>query len=280
MTKSEIIAKINSEELKDLHIHTYFSDGNLSPEEVVDRWMKEGYRTIAITDHDGIEGSQLAFDYAASLDICVIPGIEFDSEDVLGRDLHILGYGIDYDSKEIRNNLQTVKKWRDERNEEIRRHISNRGYNISDEELYSINQGRYIGKPTFAQVLAKRGDFDSVEAAFNELMPRNMSIQKKALQSREVVEIIHKAGGIAVLAHPIEQKRHNETFEEYKPRLNTILDTFVKYGIDGIECYHPSASEVQSGYLRNYADRHGLIITRGSDFHGDFMNRDYSKYHK
>lgn len=279
MTRSEIIAKINSEELKDLHIHTCFSDGNLSPEKIVDRWMREGYRTIAITDHDGIDGSQIAVRYAANLDICVIPGIEFDSEDALGRDLHILGYGVDYDSEEIKDKLKIVKKWRDERNSEIREHIRERGYDISDEELYLINQGRYIGKPTFAQVLANRGDFESVEAAFDALMPRDMGIQKKALQSREVVEIIHRAGGIAVLAHPIEQKKHSETFEEYKPRLNIILDTFVEYEIDGIECYHPSASEVQSEYLRNYADKHGLLITRGSDFHGDLMNRDYSKYH-
>lgn len=269
--------------MKDLHIHSYYSDGDMSPEEIVDKWERDGYKAISVTDHDGIEGSIVAVKYAENKSIEVVPGIEFDSDDLLGTKLHILGYGIDYEADSIKEKLGLINKWRDERNSKLLKAIAEHGYELSDEEIYEVNGGRFIGKPTFARALVNKGAFSSVDDVFKGLMreiDEENKFHKQTLSSREVVEAIHDAGGVAVLAHPIEQKKRGETYEEFLPRLINLLDTFVEYGIDGIECYHPSASEEQSRFLVSYAVNHGLIITKGSDFHSDKHIRDYSHYHR
>ena len=99
---------IESDVKKDLHIHSFYSDGRLSPEEIIDAWSSEGYELISITDHDGIDGSLSVIEYAQEKEICLIPGIEFDSADPLGRDMHILGYGLDYDSPELKESLNGI----------------------------------------------------------------------------------------------------------------------------------------------------------------------------
>ena len=280
MTKNEVISLIKKDCVKDMHIHTVFSDGVLTPEEVVDRWQSEGKEVIAITDHDGIGGSIVAVDYAKNKDIKVVPGIEFDSENDLGRDLHILGYGIDFYDDNLQAELKKILKWRGERNDIILKALKDKGISITDEEIYAVNEGRYVGKPTFARILVQRGLFPDLAAVFNNFfskVPEIKGITKKALPSREVVDVIHKAGGVVVLAHPMEQMKTGESWEKFESRLIEILDTFVEYGIDGIECYHPSATEENSEYLRKYAEAHNLLITRGSDFHFDGMNRRYTR---
>lgn len=280
ISKNDIIKLIESDEKKDLHLHTIYSDGVLTPEQLVDRWTEEGNRIIAVTDHDGIGGSIVAVEYAKDKDIIVIPGIEFDSENELGRDLHILGYGIDFDNEELNSKLDNILEWREERNAEIIDILHSKGIDVTEEEINAINDGRYIGKPTFARVLVNRGMYPNMRTAFEYLFsnePRIKSIVKRTFTSREIVETIHQAGGIAILAHPMEQMRTGETFEEYEPRLLQLLDTFVEYGVDGIECYHPSASPEQAEYFRKYAEDRGLLITRGSDFHYDGLSRRYTK---
>ena len=280
MTRNEVISLIKKDCDKDLHIHTVFSDGVLTPEEVVDRWQSEGKEVIAVTDHDGIDGSIVAVNYAKDKAIRVIPGIEFDSENDLGKDLHILGYGIDFEDSNLQAKLVKILEWRAERNDVILKALRDRGIEITDEEIYAVNEGRYVGKPTFARILIKRGIYPDMASAFNEFfskVPGIKAIFKRALPSREVVDVIHHAGGVAILAHPMEQMKTGESWEDFEPRLLEILDTFVEYGIDGIECYHPSASEENSEYLRRYAEAHDLLITRGSDFHFDGMNRRYTR---
>lgn len=263
---------------KDMHIHSCFSDGDLRPETIVDRWESAGHKLIAITDHDGIEGSIIACKYAETKSINVIPGIEFDSEDDLGKDLHILGYHIDFDNPRLQSALFELKRWRAQRNDEMLEILSDLGYEISIDDLIAVNDGNYIGKPTFARVLIDKGYVKDLNEAFNEVFdkePRLNSVTKKTLRSHEVIEIIHAAGGTAVLAHPIQQKRKGETDEEFFPRLVQLLDLFRLYGIDGIECEHPSASAEEALALKNYAEKYKLTVTCGSDFHSDKMKRKY-----
>ena len=99
------------------------------------------------------------------------------------------------------------------------------------------------------------------------------------MESRDVIDVIHTANGLAVMAHPMEQRRLDESFEEFKPRMYAIMDRMIEYGIDGIECFHPSASPEQSELLVAYAKEHGLMITRGSDFH-TMDPREYDIYHR
>ncbi|MBQ0040867.1 MAG: PHP domain-containing protein [Clostridiales bacterium] len=280
MEKNEVIKLIKEDVCKDLHIHTVFSDGVLTPEQVVDRWMAEGKKTIAITDHDGIDGSIVAVEYAKDKDINVIPGIEFDSANELGRHMHILGYGMDYYDDAMQSKLKQMLAWRKERNDSILAELRRQGIDITDEEIYAVNEGRYVGKPTFGRILVQRGMFKDLADAFNNLLSASAgfkAIKKQTLHSKEVVETVHAAGGIVVLAHPMEQMKTGESWEEFEPRLIKLLDTFVEYGVDGIECWHPSASEENSEYLAKYADDHGLLKTWGSDFHFDGLNRIYTR---
>lgn len=273
---------IMSDLKKDLHIHTCYSDGALTPAEVVDRWQAEGYQLIAITDHDGIEGSMIGMDYALGKGIRFIPGIEFDSEDPLGKDMHILGYGFDYNSREMRVVLRDVMLKRARRNDALMSALNNLGYEITLDDIGRINDGRYVGKPTFARILKNKGYIDNPQKAFTSIFrdPSIRYITKETFSSKDIIDVIHAAGGLAFFAHPMEQRHLDESFEEFRPRLYQLLERMKEYGIDGIECYHPSASEEQSQLLKEYAEANGLLISRGSDFHSDSGKRDFSRYHR
>lgn len=281
-TTEELAKLLESDVKKDLHLHSYFSDGRLSPEELISRWAADGYRMIAITDHDGIDGSVAGMDYARNYDIDYIPGIEFDSTDKLGRDMHILGYGIDYNNPELKEALDWILLERADRNERMLTAIQELGYGITRDDVIADNEGRYIGKPTFARVLARKGFIQNANDAFTSIFrePTVRSIRKKTLTSEEIVHLIHTAGGLAVLAHPMEQRHLDETYNQFTERLFPILNRMKEYGIDGIECYHPSADEVQAEVLTDYARSNGLIVTAGSDFHSDYQKRDFARYHR
>lgn len=282
LTKEEIAAILESDVRKDLHLHTFYSDGRLSPHEIIDRWASEGYELIAITDHDGIDGSVVGWDYAAEKGIGYIQGIEFDSADKLGRDMHILGYGFDYNSPELRDALDTILLERAARNDAMLAAIRDLGYDITMDDIIADNEGRYIGKPTFARVLARKGYVENANDAFATIFrePTVRVIRKKTFSSEEVIRLIHAAGGLAVLAHPMEQRHLEETYNQFTERLYPILNRMREYGIDGIECYHPSADEVQAEVLREYTEAHGLVVTAGSDFHTDYQKRDFTRYHR
>ena len=279
--KDDMLAFIASDLKKDLHMHTRYSDGELTPQELIDMRAAEGYELLAITDHDGMGGSVAGAPYAESLGLQFIYGIEFDSEDALGKDLHILGYGIDPENEELMDTLIYVLEERRDRNERFRECLNKRGYGIKPEEIWAVNNGRYVGKPTFATVLMQKGIVKDVKEAFDTIFrePDLKAIKKVTLQTEKVVEVIHNAGGLAVMAHPMEQRRASESFEEFKPRLYELMDRMVEYGIDGIECFHPSASPEQSELFVAYAKEHGLMITRGSDFHSR-ENRNYDIFHR
>ena len=170
---------------------------------------------------------------------------------------------------------------RRDRNERFRECLNKRGYGIKPEEVWAVNNGRYVGKPTFATVLMQKGIVKDVKEAFDTIFrePDLKAIKKVTLPTQKVVEVIHNAGGLAVMAHPMEQRRRSESFKEFKPRMYRIMDRMIEYGIDGIECFHPSASPEQSELLVAYAKEHGLMITRGSDFHSR-ENRNYDIFHR
>ena len=279
--KDDMRALIESDLKKDLHMHTRFSDGEMTPQELIDMRVAEGYELLAITDHDGIGGSVAGAQYAESIGLQFIYGIEFDSEDVLGKDLHILGYGFDPHDEEFMETLIYVTDERRNRNERFRDCLNKRGYGITPEEIWNVNNGRYVGKPTFATVMVQKGIVKDVKEAFDTVFKEKdlKAIKKVTLSTQEVIKVIQKAGGLAVLAHPMEQRRPNESFEEFKPRMYELMDKIVEYGIDGLECFHPSASPEQSELFVAYAKEHGLMITRGSDFHSK-ENRNYDIFHR
>lgn len=280
--RERIIELLTSDQKKDTHIHTCYSDGELTPQQVIDRWQAEGHKVMSITDHDGIDGTLIGVEYAKSKDIEFIPGIEFDSEDPpYSKEIHMLGYGFDHTQPDFNENITDMIGKRDARNEEMLEALNKRGYGITREEIKAINGGRYVGKPTFARILVNKGIIGSIQEAFNGIFrePDMLAIKKETFPTGFVIWLIHEAGGVAVMAHPMEQRRRGEPWAEFEPRLRVILDRMVRFGVDGIECYHPSADPQQSEYLIEYAESHGLIITRGSDFHSDHQKRDFARYH-
>ncbi|MBE6019845.1 MAG: PHP domain-containing protein [Clostridiales bacterium] len=281
-TKEDLRRLIESDLKKDLHMHTFYSDGALSPAEVLKMRVDEGYQLLAITDHDGVEGSVAGKKAAEELGVDYISGIEFDSEDELGKDIHMLGYGFDPDNEVFNLAVGKILKTRNDRNEKFLEALNKRGFNITYDELYAVNEGRFMGKPTFATVLRRKGIIKSNDEAFSTIFMEDdiRSIKKVTLHTKEVVNIIHAAGGLAVMAHPMEQRKRGESFADFRPRMYKILDRMVGYGIDGLECHHPSASSEQQKMLVAYADEHGLMITKGSDFHSNESPRDFDRYHR
>ena len=279
---AELRALIESDLKKDLHMHTVYSDGRLTPEQLIDMRVSEGYELLAITDHDGIGGSVKGAPYAEKLGVKYIYGIEFDSEDELGKDIHMLGYGFDPENEVFLDKLIEVISCRNDRNERFRAELERMGHKISSKEIMSVNDGRYVGKPTFATILHRRGVVNTIAEAFDTIFrtPGLKAIEKETLQTKEVINVIHAAGGLAVLAHPMEQRRRDESFKDFEPRMYRLIDRMREYGIDGLECHHPSASPEQQELLVQYAKKYGLMITRGSDFHSFEAKRDYERYHR
>ncbi len=263
----------------DLHIHSTYSDGVLDPCAIVDRWKEEGYTKIAITDHDGIEGSLIAYQYAQGIDgIELIPGAEFDSSNELGKKLHILAYDFDYQSEILNKTVETLRSWREERNNNMLDILNKAGYKLSPEDVAWGTNGEFLGKPHIARALIRKGYAKDTADVFDRIFSDECNMdrfEKRTMHSRDIVEMIHSAGGKAVLAHPFEQLKAGESRDDFRPRLVTLLDCFREYGIDGIECKHPSAKPDDEAFLIEYADKHGLLKTSGSDFHSDDAKRTY-----
>lgn len=255
----------------DFHIHSNFSDGVLSPEEIVDRYEENGYKIISITDHDNIGGSKIAFNYALNKNIGVVPGIELSTLSKERYEIHILGYYIDYQSTVLNSAISVMDRYRYYRNLKLLRELNLMGYDVTMDELNNLNEGRFIGKPVIARLLVQKGYAFSVEDVFRKIFTKIKSdkIKKKVFNTESAVKLIHDAGGIAVLAHPMELKEKHEDKLGFEVRLRAFFDEVLEMGIDGIECYHPSADKSDEKMLKEYTIANNLIITGGSDFHSD-----------
>ena len=249
----------------DYHIHTYYSDGTMKPTEVVRRFSEKGYDMIAITDHDGVDAIKEAVIAGEALKIQVIKGSEFGTDcrygDVI-TELHILGYHIDEDNKELQERLADIRAKRVERNDRLLALINEKGYQLTYDDILTRPNQTYVGKPNFARALKAKGYeipdrwdlFDSVE--------------KERIDAIEAIELIKNAGGIAVLAHPMQIKNlGDKSSEEFWSNLEGLVLMLKKAGLKGIECYQPSAGEEDSLRLVTMAGKYHMHITEGSDFH-------------
>ncbi len=255
----------------DYHIHTYYSDGDFSPEEIVDRYNDNGYEIIAITDHDGVDGSKVATEYAKNKRITIVPGIEVSSKDVFGDEIHILGYGIDTDNEVLHAGIADMMMRRAKRNDRLLAVLHDMGYDITIDDLFECGGLRFVGKKTFADVLVKKGYAESIPAVFETLFsePEIWELKKTLVPTAKAIDMIHNAGGFAVFAHPFETRKADEDKDAFRIRLAKIIKELMKEGIDGIECFHPSVSMTEAIELRDCAVANGLIVTGGSDFHGE-----------
>lgn len=240
----------------DLHIHTTASDGVLSPAEVVGAAVQKGLTAIAITDHDTIEGLDEASEAAAGTGLEVIPGIELSAEHG-DQEVHILGYYLDHQDTTLRDKLGLLRRARRERAWKMVDRLAGMGIPISWELVMQIaGDSSAFGRPHIAQALLDSGFVGSMDEAFDRYIGLKgpAYVARYKLSPEEALRIIADAGGVPVLAHPW---RH----EALVPRL-------VAKGLVGLEAYYPKYSTEESRALAQLAERHGLIPTGGSDFHG------------
>lgn len=258
----------------DFHVHTNYSDGHASPTDIIKRAKALEYDMIAITDHDGIDGLKEAMIAGKALEIKVIPGIELAAETEDGIGLHILGYYFDPDNAELNEAIKKLKKKRTDRNARLLDVLNKMGYELSMDELLEYQPNNYIGRPVIARALVAKGYVKNPKDAFKPgefLESREArAVKREKLKASEAISIIRAAGGIAVLAHPIQTRGIGEkASEEFYQNMDDIIRQLKKQGLGGLECYHPDQDHEQSMRFVELAEKYHLHITRGSDFHGE-----------
>lgn len=253
----------------DLHVHSTASDGTLTPKELVDYAIKKGLSAFALTDHDTVGGLEEALEYAESLRNKgvenvpkVIPGIEF-STDVDGKDVHIVGLYIDYKSKDFVDYLENFIASRELRNEKICKLLQADGYDISYEELKSKFSGSTITRAHFASLFFEKGYVKSFQEAFDRFIGDNSKyyVPREKVSPEMAIELILKADGIPVLAHPI-------LYHMSDKRLDALVAHLKDAGLIGIEAIYSTYAGADERQIRGLADKYRLLLSGGSDFHG------------
>lgn len=266
----------------DYHFHSYYSDGTMKPTELVKKYKEEKYDIIALTDHDGIDGIAEAMIAGEALEIQVVTGIELSTDFFApgyseAIDAHILGYQFDVENEKLIEKCKEIMAERRVRNEKLLKVIKELGYELQYEDLIERKGQKYIGKPNFARALVRKGYIDHYSEAFEpgKLLesPEAKAVKKVKMTIEEAMELIKQAGGIPVLAHPMEWADQpmfkGISKEEFFERLDVLIRHLKKSGLKGVECYHPSAADEDSMELFKIAQKYHLHVTRGSDFHGD-----------
>lgn len=246
----------------DLHVHTIYSDGVLSPEEVVDLAIDRGLDGIAITDHDSINGVKLAIDYSKAFkDFNVIQGIEFSCV-YKDEEVHILGYFIDVEDSRL---IDITKKFRDHRRKRASKIITKlKNFNIDLDYNEILNKGdrEFIGRANIARDMVEKSYVKNTQEAFNRYLNRGMSayVERFYLSIEDTIKLISDLGGISVLAHPGLLKD------------KSIIKHCIEKGIQGIECIHSKHGRNDTEKLKTIAKENNLSITGGSDFHLEEKN--------
>ncbi len=250
----------------DLHIHTTYSDGTYSPEMVVNTAIGCGLNVIALTDHDNVLSHKVAGDYVQknNIDIEIIPGVEINTI-YKGHEVHILGYFMDTKNSEFLNLMKSQQEARVKQTNEIIELLNKKaGIKIKFEDVKSlVAEGGSIGRPHIARAITNAGGVNNVMEAYAKYIndSSNVYVQRKTVSPHDACEIIYDAGGIPVFAHPIDVEISDELAKE-----------LVSYGLRGIEAYHRKHSPAVVEHYSSLAEKYGLIITGGSDFHAPSVN--------
>ena len=239
----------------DLHTHTVFSDGVLSPEELVDRAIERRLAAIAITDHDSVDGHPRAR-LAAGAKLEVVPGIEISSA-VNDQDLHILGYYLDASHPPLIQRLGRFQADRRERAREIAARLADQGIALDVDAMLAAAGPGVVGRPHVAAALIAGGHVGDMEEAFRRYLGMRGSayVPRPRFSPEEAITLIHAANGVSVLAHP------GSTVSD------PLFERLVDAGLRGVEVWHPLHGATLIKRYRALALRHDLVETGGSDFH-------------
>lgn len=250
----------------DLHIHTTYSDGAYSPEQVVDTALDCNLDVIALTDHDNILSHKVAMDYVKKqgYNLEIIPGVEINTI-YKGYEVHILGYYMDTNNPDFVQLLKNQQQARVNQTTQIVELLNKKaGIRVKFEDIKSlVAPGGSIGRPHIARAITAVGGVANVMEAYSKYINDSspVYVTRKTVSPHDAVEIINEAGGIPVFAHPIDVDISEKLTKE-----------LVSYGLRGIEAYHRKHSPAVVEYFSSLAEKYGLIITGGSDFHAPSMN--------
>lgn len=251
----------------DLHTHSNASDGQYSPSELVHLARKASVEILALTDHDTTAGLQEARRTAEALGIHFVDGIELDSKyPGIGGRFHILGYGIDSAHEELKGCCSGYAQQRLERAGRILTYLEKKGISIPFSRIEELAGGGVIGRPHFARAMVEAGFVATIQEAFERFLDTEefQTIDRPKPHPRQAIEMITKAGGLAVLAHPYQIKLGEHSLED-------LLRELKSYGLAGMECYYSSHTQQQTEALLSLARQYELCITAGSDFHGELV---------
>jgi len=243
----------------DLHMHTTFSDGGLTPEKLVLAAKQAGLHYMAITDHDTVGGIRNLYEnglYPAK-GIELIPGIEFSVQDP-EHEVHILGYNIDIFNVQLQEKLDEVVEHRWIRFSQIIEKLQTLGYPISETDVLTVaGATKSIGRAHIARALVKKGCFKTMGEVFEKVLYKNgpAHVSNYQLSSMDVIQLIHDAGGMVVLAHP--KLIHDDA----------VVERLIKEGLDGLEVFYPQHNAIETEFYKNLAKKYHLFMTGGSDFH-------------
>jgi hypothetical protein len=241
----------------DLHCHTTASDGTFTPRELVEEAQRRGLLAIAVTDHDSVAGIDEATSKGAEVGVEIVPGLEL-STDVDDGEVHILGYFIDREDKDLLDLLESQRESRLQRVRKMLDRLSGMGVQLSMDEVQRFSDGGPLGRPHVAQALIRAGQVGSWDEAFSRYIGRHAPayVRRSKLSPHDAVRAILASGGVPVLAHP-GLSGHDD-----------MIPSLVEEGLAGIEAIYPDHSEEQRMRYVGLADRYGLIVTAGSDCHG------------
>ena len=251
----------------DLHLHTIYSDGSNTVEEIFKIAKSLNLSSISITDHDILEGTKKGAEISSNFGINFINGVEITTRCKGDRELHILGYLFDENNEELNNTLQWIRDTRRLRNVELIELLNKLGYEVTLDELEKIaGKKDNIGRPHFAKLLIKNGYFSNFDEVFQNLLGEGKKgyIEKKAITPYDAIDIIHKAGGVAVLAHPLSY------WYKDLDEVNDLIGNLAAEGLDGLEAVYVKYSDSEKDWIKRKAESLDLIITGGSDYHGKY----------
>jgi 3',5'-nucleoside bisphosphate phosphatase len=241
----------------DLHLHTHFSDGTFSPEEVAAYGQKAGLAALALTDHDSVEGCARAAAACAAAGIEFIAGAELTAEhnDI---EVHLLGYFLDTQNQKLLAEIAKFQAVRQDRIREMVARLNRLNVPLAAETVFALANCKSPGRPHVARALTKAGLVRNLDEAFDRFLKKNRPawVPKAKMSALEGIELIQQAGGLAVMAHPGLN------------RSDDIIPALVAAGLDGIECFHTKHSTAMSQRYLEIADQYHLLVTGGSDCHG------------
>lgn len=246
----------------DLHLHSTYSDGTLSPAEIVEHGRKRGLRSLSLTDHDTIAGISEGAAAAARENIEMVSGVELSVE--FGEvTFHLLGYFFDHEDTGLKGKIALLQQARDERNRKILSRLQARGIDISMEEVLKFSPVGQTGRPHIAQVLKEKGVVSNMNQAFRRFLGKGACayVSRFVYSFDEAAAFLKESGGITVLAHPAQ-------IDPTLHRLPGLVAQLAPRGLDGLEVYYPSQSSSIRKKLKAIAKRYSMVISGGSDYHG------------